>query len=265
MLIGSLALAGIGIPGTKIGFAGFHSKDIILEAAYGAHSTQGILAYILGTIAAFLTAFYSWRLLFMTFHGETRADAHTYDHAHEAPKVMTYPLAILALGAVVAGMAGYGVFVGSGMEGFWGASILDLNDSIEKAHHVPFWAKALPVVMGVLGIAGAYFVYRLRPGTDELLARKLRPLYLFSFNKWYFDELYDRLFVRPARVIGFGLWKGGDGAVIDRLGPDGIAATTQSASRRTSLLQSGYVYHYAFAMLIGVFVLVTWYFLSQLG
>jgi NADH-quinone oxidoreductase subunit L len=265
MLIGSLALAGIGIPGTKIGFAGFHSKDIILEAAYGAHSTQGILAYILGTIAAFLTAFYSWRLLFMTFHGETRADAHTYDHAHEAPKVMTYPLAILALGAVVAGMAGYGVFVGSGMEGFWGASILDLNDSIEKAHHVPFWAKALPVVMGVLGIAGAYFVYRLRPGTDELLARKLRPLYLFSFNKWYFDELYDRVFVRPAWFLGRGFWKTGDGALIDGLGPDGLSAVARDLARRASVLQSGYVYHYAFAMLIGVVVLVSFYLFLSLG
>ena len=265
MLIGSLALAGIGIPGTKIGFAGFHSKDIILEAAYGAHTTQGIFAYVLGTIAAFLTAFYSWRLLFMTFHGETRADAHTYDHAHEAPKVMIYPLAILALGALVAGMAGYGIFVGSGMEDFWNGAILDLNDSIEKAHHVPFWVKALPVVMGVLGIAGAYFVYRLRPGTDEWLARKLRPLYLFSFNKWYFDELYDRIFVRPAWYLGRGLWKTGDGALIDGLGPDGLSAVARDLARRASVLQSGYVYHYAFAMLIGVVVLVSFYLFLSLG
>jgi NADH-quinone oxidoreductase subunit L len=151
------------------------------------------------------------------------------------------------------------------MEGFWGASILDLNDSIEKAHHVPFWAKALPVVMGVLGIAGAYFVYRLRPGTDELLARKLRPLYLFSFNKWYFDELYDRVFVRPAWFLGRGFWKTGDGALIDGLGPDGLSAVARDLARRASVLQSGYVYHYAFAMLIGVVVLVSFYLFLSLG
>ncbi len=265
MLIGSLALAGIGIPGTSIGFAGFHSKDMILEAAYGAHSTQGSLAYILGTIAAFLTAFYSWRLLIMTFHGPTRADAHTFEHAHEAPKVMIYPLGILALGAVIAGVAGYGVFVGHGMEAFWGDSILDLNDSIEKAHHVPFWVKSLPVAMGVLGILAAYYVYLWRPGTADLLARKLRPLYLFSFNKWYFDELYDRIFVRPAWYLGRGLWKTGDGALIDGLGPDGLSALTRNLARRASVLQSGYLYHYAFAMLIGVVIFVSFYLFLSLG
>ncbi|MGD1880153.1 MAG: NADH-quinone oxidoreductase subunit L [Kiloniellaceae bacterium] len=266
MWIGTIALLGIGIPGV-FGFAGFYSKDIVVESAYAAHSTHGTFAFVMGVLAAFMTAFYSCRLMFMTFHGRPRASKEVMSHVHDSPQVMMIPLYVLAFGAVFAGFAAYEYFVGHHMEEFWGEALMVLpqNNSVEAAHHVPLWVKLSPLVAGLGGIALAYVFYIAAPELPGKTARALRPLYLFSLNKWYFDELYDRIFVRPARLLGFGLWKGGDGAIIDRLGPDGIAATTQGASRRTSALQSGYLYHYAFAMLIGVVVLVTWYILSQLG
>ena len=267
MWIGSLALAGIGIPGTMIGFAGFNSKDMILEAAFGAHSWVGYVAFGAGIAAAIMTAFYSWRLIFMTFYGQPRCDEHTLAHVHESPKVMLIPLAVLAAGSIVAGMVGYNAFVGDGMEAFWGDSILVLegHNSIEAAHHVPFWVKGLPIVMALGGIFLAWLMYIGRPGMAAALAKALRPLYLLSYNKWYFDELYDLIFVRPAFYLGRNLWKNGDGAIIDGVGPDGIAALTQRISKRVSALQSGYVYHYAFAMLIGVVVFVTGYLFVQAG
>ncbi len=267
MWVGSLALAGIGIPGTPLGFSGFFSKDVIIEAAYGAHSGPGIFAFWVGVVAAFLTAFYSWRLILMTFHGKPRMDTETWDHVHESPRVMIWPLYVLAAGAIFGGVLAYGALVGDGRAAFWGESLLVLpaNDSIEAAHHAPLWVKWAPLIVAVAGIGLAYLMYMLRPGLPALLARVFRPIYLFLLNKWYFDELYDAVFVRPAFVIGRGLWKGGDGAVIDAYGPDGIAATTVTLAQRVSRLQTGYVYHYAFAMLIGVVVLVTWYMLSGLG
>ncbi len=266
MWIGSLALAGIGIPGTFLGFSGFFSKDMIIEAAYGAHSRHGLFAFWAGIAAAFMTAFYSWRLIIMTFHGKPRMDQETWDHVHESPKVMILPLVVLAIGAVLGGAA-YIWMVGDGRVDFWNASLLVLpeNDSIEAAHHVPFWVKLLPLVVAGAGIAGAYWMYMFNPGLPGTLARMFRPLYLFLLNKWYFDELYDILFVRPAHVLGRQLWKSGDGTVIDGVGPDGLAAATLNIARRVSRLQSGYVYHYAFAMLIGVVTLVTWYIVSGLG
>ncbi len=266
MWIGSLALGGIGIPGV-FGFAGFYSKDMILESAYGAHSFDGEFAYWLGTAAAFMTAFYSWRLLFMTFHGRPRMDKHVLDHVHESPWVMLVPLLLLSVGATFAGIVGYNWFVGEDRVAFWGASLLVLpgNDSIEAAHHVATWVKLLPLIMGLTGIGLAWLMYMAMPSLPGLLVPRVRPIYLFLFNKWYFDELYDRIFVRPARYLGAGLWKAGDGAVIDGVGPDGIAAATLDLARRAGRLQSGYVYHYAFAMLIGVVVLITWYLMATLG
>jgi NADH-quinone oxidoreductase subunit L len=260
MWIGNLALAGMPP------FAGFFSKDIILEAAYGAHSGVGMYAFILGTLAALMTAFYSWRLLFMTFHGAPRADHHTMEHVHESPQIMLAPLYVLAAGAVVAGLLLNGLFVGDGRAAFWGASIFVLpdHDTIEAAHHVPLWVKALPTLVGLLGIGGAYMFYISNPEMPARTVEAFRSIYLFLYNKWYFDELYDRLFVRPAFWIGRMLWKGGDGAVIDGLGPDGIAATTINLARRAGRLQTGYVYHYAFAMLIGVVILASFY-LYQMG
>jgi NADH-quinone oxidoreductase subunit L len=267
MWIGSLALAGIGIPGTFLGFSGFFSKDIIIEAAYGAHSGPGLLAFWAGVAAAFMTAFYSWRLIIMTFHGSPRMDQHTWDHVHESPRVMLWPLFVLAAGAIFGGALAYDAFVGDGRAGFWAGSllVLEANDSIEAAHHVPLWVKLAPFVVAVAGIAIAYWMYMVKPGSSAVLARRFRPLYLFLLNKWYFDELYDNLFVRPAHYLGRNLWKTGDGTLIDGVGPDGIAAATIDLARRAGRLQSGYLYHYAFAMMIGVVGLITWYFVGHLG
>ena len=265
MLLGSLALAGIGIPGTLVGFAGCQSKDIILESAFAAGSGVGFYAFWLGIAAAFMTAFYSCRLLFMTFFGKPRCDEKTLAHVHESPPVMIWPLYLLALGAIVAGAAGFYHFVGGGLTEFWGDSILMLpeHNALAGAHNVPFWVKALPLGMAILGIGLAYYMYVVKKDLPAEWAAQLRPLYLLSFNKWYFDEIYDRLLVRPSFYLGRGFWKSGDGAVIDGVGPDGVAATTIRASKRASALQSGYLYHYAFAMLIGVVILVTYYFLTK--
>jgi len=266
MWIGSLALGGIGIPGV-FGFAGFYSKDIVLEAAYGAHSTHGLVAFWLGIAAAFMTGFYTWRLLFLTFHGRPRAEKHVMDHVHESPWVMLVPLLLLSVGATFAGIFAYDWFVGDGREQFWGESLLVLsgNDSIEAGHHVPSWVKLLPLVMGVSGIALAWIMYIAKPDLPAKAVSLFRPIHTFIFNKWYFDELYDWAFVRPVRALGRGFWKTGDGIVIDGMGPDGIAATTLNMARRAGRLQSGYVYHYAFAMLIGVVILITWYLIVNLG
>jgi NADH-quinone oxidoreductase subunit L len=262
MLIGSLALAGIGIP-FVFGFAGFYSKDMILESAFAAHSGVGAFAFWLGIAAAGMTAFYSWRLLFMTFSGATRTDHHTYDHAHESPPIMLVPLYALALGAVFAGVVAYNLFVGDGRAAFWGASIkvLPEHDSIEHAHHVPVWVKVLPLVASVIGIGISYGLYIRDPSIPGQLAQRFQGLYRFLLNKWWFDEFFDWLLTRPAFRIGTNFWKKGDGAVIDGLGPDALAANTLGAAGRVSAVQTGYVYHYAFAMLIGVVGLTTWYML----
>ncbi len=255
MFIGSLALAGIPP------FAGYWSKDTIIEAAWGAGTPIGQFAYVMGVAAAFLTAFYSWRLLIMTFHGKPRADEHVMAHVHESPAVMTIPLMVLAAGAIFAGYIGFEYFVGEGMTQFWGKAIFLLGDheAIHNAHHVPSIISLLPSVAAVSGIALAYLLYMFAPGIPGVLARQFRGLYLFLLNKWYFDELYDRVFIKPAFWLGYGMWKGGDGALIDGCGPDGVAAATRDVARRMSLLQTGYLYHYAFAMLIGVAGFVTWY------
>tara|TARA_Y100001970_G_scaffold294030_1_gene446053 strand:- start:14946 stop:16880 length:1935 start_codon:yes stop_codon:yes gene_type:complete len=261
MWIGSLALAGLPF------FAGFYSKDIVLEAAFGAHTTAGMYAFWFGIIAAILTAFYSWRLIIMTFHGESRADEKTLAHVHESPKVMIAPLLLLALGALFSGYWGYEFFVGDSMKEFWGASIYVLpgTNPIEAAHHVPMWVKLLPIVVAVVGIAAAYYAYMINPGLPGIFATRFQVVYRFLFNKWYFDQLYDFLFVRPAHRLGKNLWKDGDGAVIDGLGPDGVAAAARYLAQKVASLQSGYLYHYAFAMLIGVAGIVTWYLVAGSG
>ena len=257
MWIGSLALAGIWP------FAGFYSKDIILEAAYAAHTGIGQYAFWMGALAAFLTAFYSWRLLILTFHGAPRADDHTMAHVHESPPVMLIPIGVLAVGAVIAGFTGYSVFVGDDWRQFWGDSItvLPWHTVLEDAHHVPGWVVLSPIIAAVAGIALAVVMYAIAPSLPGALAERFRAIYVFLLNKWYFDELYNALFVRPSFRIGRGLWKGGDSFVIDGFGPDGIAAVTSDLARRTRLLQTGHVYHYAFAMLIGLVVIITTYLL----
>ena len=259
MWIGSLALAGIPV------FAGFYSKDVIIESAFAAHTPAGDFAFWAGIAAALMTAFYSWRLLIMTFHGAPRADERTMAHVHESPLSMIAPLVVLAAGAVFSGMLGYHYFVGGGLEAFWGDSILVLpgHDALQDAHHAPLWVIALPIVVALAGIALAYWFYMVRPGIPGALAGRFGAVYRFLLNKWYFDELYDWLFVRPAHRIGRGLWKEGDGTLIDGLGPDGLSAVARTLARRASMLQSGYVYHYAFAMLVGVAAFVTWYLYAQ--
>jgi NADH-quinone oxidoreductase subunit L len=261
MWIGSLALAGIWP------FAGYYSKDTILEASYAAGTGVGMYAYWLGVFAAFITAFYSWRLLFMTFHGKSRASHEVMHHAHESPPVMLWPLVVLAIGAVCAGWLGFNHFVGEGRAEFWREAILVLpqHDTLAGAETVPFWVGKLPLAVGLLGILVAWIAYVWQPGLPAAAARAFRPIYLLFLNKWYFDEIYDFLIVRPLMVLGRGLWKRGDGALIDGLGPDGLAETTRRISVGASRLQTGYLYHYAFAMLIGVVVLVSWYLLFQIG
>jgi NADH-quinone oxidoreductase subunit L len=259
MWVGSLALAGIWP------FAGFYSKDIILEAAYAAETGVGKYAFWLGAVAAFLTAFYSWRLLFMTFHGKPRGDEAVVARVHESPMVMLAPLFVLALGALTAGFIGYEAFVGHDADHFWNGAITILPEhpALRLAHDVPLWVKLSPLGVGIAGIALAYLFYMVRPDLPGRLASAFSGVYRFLLNKWYFDELYDALFVRPSFVIGRGLWKGGDGAVIDGVGPDGIAAATVGVAQAVRRVQSGYIYHYAFAMLIGVMVLISWYFLRS--
>lgn len=267
MWIGSLALAGVGIPAV-IGFAGFYSKDMILEVAYAAGSVPGMLAFMMGIAAACMTAFYSWRLLFMTFHGAPRADEKVMAHVHESPPVMLWPLYVLAFGAVVSGIALYGPFVGHHFQEFWGDSIFILADGdgkniVDKAHYVPFWVKALPVVVTALGIYLAWKFYIKDTSLPAKTAEAFEGLHKFFFNKWYFDEGYDWLFVRPAKRLARFLWQRGDVGVIDRFGPDGISSLARRAADKASKLQSGYVYHYAFAMLIGVVALVAWRIFQQ--
>ncbi|HRK94806.1 MAG TPA: NADH-quinone oxidoreductase subunit L [Rhodospirillales bacterium] len=259
MWVGSLALAGIWP------FAGFYSKDIILEAAYAAETGVGQYAFWLGVLAAFLTAFYSWRLLLMTFHGRPRADDAVMARVHESPMVMLAPLFVLATGALIAGFVGYEAFVGHDAGHFWNGAITILPEhpALERAHDVPLWVKLSPLGVGLAGIAAAYLFYMVRTDLPGRLAAAFSGVYRFLLNKWYFDEVYDALFVRPSFVIGRGLWKAGDGAVIDGVGPDGVAAATVGVAQMVRRVQSGYIYHYAFAMLIGVLVLISWYFLRS--
>jgi NADH-quinone oxidoreductase subunit L len=270
MWIGTLSLSGIGMPlimGQGIGFAGFHSKDSILEAAFGAHSHVGFIAYWLGIAGAFMTAFYSARLMFMTFYGKYRGDHHTWDHAHESPPIILIPLYVLAAGAVVSGLIAYAWFVGEAWEPFWGHSIAvkSTEEILHHMHEVPVWVKVLPLAMGIGGITLSYVYYVVRPDLPGKTAATFRALHTLFYNKWYFDELYDAIFVRPALAIGRLLWKQGDGAVIDGLGPDGIAARAQNMAGVLMRFQSGYLYHYAFAMLVGVAALVTYFMYPMLA
>ena len=302
MWTGSLALAGIPP------FAGYYSKDIVLESAFADHTWFGSFAYWMGIAAAFMTAFYSWRLLFMTFHGKPRADQETIDHVHESPPVMLAPLVVLAIGAIFAGMVLYEPFVSGGahtiaevesaeahhenaieesiekdvaIEGeveapvlepehtentwnrhvFWGDAIQVRaeNDTLEAAHHVPEWVKFLPLVMGILGIGLAYLFYVLKPWAPTKIAAAFSPLHKLFYNKWFFDEIYDRLFVRTAFKLGRVFWIRGDQNIIDRFGPNGIASSSNKFAQAMSRFQSGFIYQYAFVMIIAVIGVMSWF------
>jgi NADH-quinone oxidoreductase subunit L len=251
MWVGSLALAGIPP------FAGYFSKDAILEAAATGNTGVATYAYICGVLGAFLTAFYSWRLIIMTFHGQSRADHHVLAHAHESPPVMTVPLILLAIGATVSGYALHGLFIGHDWQSFWGSSIFTLpgTDPIARMETIPAWLVPLPTLLALLGIGTAYVFYMVRPEIPVWLAERFRPVYLFLLNKWYFDELYDVLFVRPTMRLARLLWKVGDATVIDGV-PNGIAELATDSSAEAVKLQSGSVAQYAFTMVVGVVVLI---------
>ena len=206
-------------------------------------------------------------VLIMAFHGAPRASPETMASIHESPRVMTLPLLVLAVGAVFAGWLGYELFVGVDMKQFWGESIfiLPTNTAMENAHHAPTWVKILPVVLATAGVGFAVLFYGFLTSIPARVAAMLRPLYLLFFNKWYFDELYDSIFVRPAVRIGTYLWRRGDQDTIDGFGPDGMSALVYRLSGVFSRIQTGFVFHYAFAMLIGVVVMVTWYYFRFMG
>ncbi|MPR05995.1 NADH-quinone oxidoreductase subunit L [Microvirga tunisiensis] len=292
MAIGTLALTGF--PFT----AGYYSKDAIIEAAYAAHSSAGSFAFLATVVAAFMTSFYSWRLFFLTFEGAARwghghqshsahaphdhegveHDDHSRDveaahHAqhehghhgahtpHESPLVMLLPLIVLAIGAVVAGVVFHGAFIGEGYQEFWKGALFTRpeNHILEEMHHLPGWVPLLPTIMMILGFLLAVYMYIVDAKQPAKLAADHPILYRFLLNKWYFDELYDAIFVRPAMAIGRFFWRTGDQRIIDGLGPDGISARVLDVTRGVVRVQTGYVYHYAFAMLIGVAALVTFY------
>lgn len=259
MWIGSLALAGFPP------FAGFYSKDVILEAAFMSHSPLGKLAYWMGISAAFLTAFYSWRLLFLTFHGKTRADHHTYDHAHESPLSMLIPLFVLAAGSIFAGIIGSKIYHMVAAEGnfFSGAIFVREGkaDLLEEIHHAPFLVKISPLIVGVVAIALAYIFYLVKKDWPTKLANALKPLYKLSLNKWYFDEIYDMILVKPTKKLGDFLWKIIDMKIVDGL-PNGAAAFCKVMAGRISKLQTGYLYSYSMWMVLGLISLLLFLILS---
>jgi NADH-quinone oxidoreductase subunit L len=265
MTIGTLALTGVGIPFTSIGFAGFFSKDVIIEAAYASHSVVSSFAFVLLVIAALFTSFYSWRLAFLTFFGKERASHEVMHHVHESPNIMLVPLYVLAIGAVFAGVLFEGHFYGEEYAAFWKGALFtaEHNELVEEFHHVPALVALSPFIAMVIGFVTAWYFYIKSPETPKRLAASQRVLYEFLLNKWYFDELYDFLFVRSAKAFGRFLWQKVDVGTIDHYGPNGVAARVVDAANRVVRLQTGYLYHYAFTMLLGVAALITWMMLGS--
>ena len=295
MMIGTLAITGVGIPLTTIGFAGFLSKDAIIESAYAGGSAYGFWLLV---IAAGMTSFYSWRLIFLTFYGEPRGDKHTHDHAHESPMTMLVPLGVLSVGAVLAGMIWYGGFFGhtDQVAKFYGIPYAEAvehgetdshgddahgakdehhyvftgkpgegalhfgkdNHVLDDAHAAPKWVKVSPFIAMLIGLSMAVWFYLLNPAMPKALAENQPHLYRFLKNKWYFDEIYDAIFVRPAIGLGRLLWKRGDGNVIDGF-LNGVAmGIVPFFTRLAGRAQSGYIFTYAFWMVLGIAALVTW-------
>jgi NADH-quinone oxidoreductase subunit L len=249
MIIGNLALTGF--PFT----AGYFSKDAIIESAFAAHAGFAFWALV---IAACFTSFYSWRLAFMTFNGAPRADAKTMEHVHESPNVMLIPLYVLAIGALFAGFVFKDYFIGHDYKEFWGSSLAN-GEVMHEMHDVPGWVVWSPFVAMVLGFVVAWIFYIRDTSIPKRLAAQHEPLYRFLLNKWYFDEIYNTIFVRPTMWLGRFLWKKGDGFLIDGFGPDGVSHVVTDVTRGVVRLQTGYLYHYAFAMMIGVAALISWF------
>ncbi len=252
MWIGSLALGGIPY------FAGYWSKDAILEATYASGSAIGLYGFVCGTVAAFLTAFYSWRLLFMTFHGKPRADHHVMEHVHESPITMWGPLVLLSVGAVFSGWWFHDQFIGDNQGAYWQGAIFvgPHNEILHQIERTPLLIGLLPTATGLLGIALAVWFYLVNPAIPVMLAERFAPIYRFVLNKWYFDELYGFLFVRPALWLAREFWKVGDGQVIDGV-PNGLASLAQGGSRQVVRIQTGSMAVYAFTMLIGLVVMIS--------
>ncbi|GAB5376879.1 MAG: NADH-quinone oxidoreductase subunit L [Acuticoccus sp.] len=252
MLIGSLALTGFPLT------AGFYSKDLIIESTFVGHNMFAGYGFVLTVAAALLTAFYSWRLLFMTFHGKTRAPADTFKHAHESPWTMLVPLGVLSLGALAAGAAFIHEFE-SPLDGhFWNGSLFAAasNHVLHDLHDLPGWVPLSPTIAMLIGFFVALLSYVLMPGIPKWFIETMPGVHKFFLNKWYFDELYDFMFVRPARQLGNLFWTG-DQKVIDGFGPDGIAARVKNLASLAVRFQTGYLYHYAFVMLTGIAIFVT--------
>jgi len=261
MLIGTLSLTGF--PYT----AGYFSKDAIIEVAHASHAPGAEYAFWLLIVVAFLTSFYSWRLVFMAFFGKPR-DEHAFEHAHESPPVMTGPLLLLAIGALAAGFFFAPYFIEELYAKFWHGALFTLPDNAilsESQAAEPLLMKWLPTLMMLAGFVLAYWAYIAQPGLPAWTVRNFKPIHAFLYNKWYFDELYDLIFVRPTRWIARILWVYGDGAIIDGIGPDGVAARVTGLAKRAVRLQTGYVYHYAFVMLIGVAAIVSISLISSAG
>jgi NADH-quinone oxidoreductase subunit L len=265
MVIGTLSLTGVGIPATIIGTAGFLSKDAIIEASFVGHNLFASTAFVLLVVAAAFTSFYSWRLIFMTFHGEPRASHDVMHHVHESPPVMLVPLYVLAAGALFAGILFVHYFIGEGHTEFWRTSLFSLPDNhvMEEMEKTSFWVGLSPFIAMLIGFGVAWRLYILRPELPAQMAANHRILYNFLLNKWYFDEVYDALLVNPVKRLGYFLWKRGDGWLIDGFGPDGVSARVIDVTNRVVRIQTGYLYHYAFVMLIGVAALVTWMMLGS--
>ncbi len=252
MCIGTLALTGFPF------FAGYFSKDAIIESAYASHNPLAFYGFLMTVIAAGLTSFYSWRLIFKTFFGEPYDHEH-FEAAHESPLWMLIPIGVLAAGSIFAGFPFREIFAGASVEEFFRESVKMHPHIIEDMEAIPEWIKFLPTAMMAVGAYVSYIFYIRRPYIPVELARQQGMLYQFLLNKWYFDELYDLIFVRPVKWLGRFLWKVGDGYIIDGFGPDGVSARVLDVTRNVVKLQTGYLYHYAFAMLIGVAGLITWF------
>jgi len=255
MVIGTLSLTGF--PFT----AGFFSKDAIIEVAWASTAPAARYAYWLIVIAAFLTSFYSWRLIFMAFFGRPK-DEHAFEHAHESPPVMTGPLLVLAIGALGAGFVFADYFIEHGYAEFWRGSLFTLhgNTVLEASEHVESpLVKWLPTIMMTGGFLLAYVAYIRETWLPAWTVRNFKPIHAFLYNKWYFDELYHWIFVRPTAWLARVLWIYGDGAIIDGLGPDGVSARVTAITKRAVRFQTGYVYQYAFVMLLGVAAIVTYF------
>ncbi|MDN5248907.1 NADH-quinone oxidoreductase subunit L [Bartonella sp. TP] len=259
MLIGTLALTGFGVPETLIGTAGFFSKDAIIEAAYASSNIASMLAFWLLVIAALFTSFYSWRVVFMTFHGKPRATTDVMHHVHESGSVMLIPLLVLSLGALFGGIVFKDYFIGEFYNAFWKGALFtnSSNHVLHAMHHVDFWVKSAAFIAMLIGFFTAFIFYIIAPNLPKKLAFRFPKIYDFLLNKWYIDELYQVIFVNPAFRLGNLFWKSGDINFIDRFGPNGIASKVLDITNKAVRLQSGFIYHYAFMIIIGMAALLT--------